>query len=385
MKIDVVKNQCCNCKACVCACPTNAIKMQYVNDDVFEYPVIDNEKCIDCGKCAQVCPALDESNTYERKKCFYGQHKNDEIRGNSSSGGAFRALADTVINENGVVVSAYMDYEKMEVVFGSTENISIEALMKSKYVESNVRDSYKTVKEYLKSDKSVLFCGTPCQVAGLQKYLGKVYEKLLTVDFICHGVPAQKYFKEHCDTLERKYQSKINKFDFRPKTLGWTPQCLDIGFENGKNLDIAFINDTYFFGFMSKNVFLRKCCYSCKFANNHKADVTIADFWGHSKSGLNVKNDEKGMSLIICNSNKGVVAVEKVKEVFELNECDVSVSDYAVKEKKQKPQLMEQREQFIKLVNEVGFEKAAEKTYMLKPLQNFMRKVNFKLKLLKKG
>lgn len=385
MRIDNVGNNCFNCQACVSSCPTDAIEMQYIGGDVFKYPFINNEKCIECGKCAAVCPAINSDDSqYEIKKCFYGQHKDDEIRKKSSSGGAFRAVADSVLEKNGVVFSAYMDYDDMTVKFGSTRELPIEAFMKSKYVESYIGDSFKKIKAELQSGALVLFCGTPCQVQGLNLYLKKDYDNLITVDFICHGVPSQKFFKEHCDYLENKYKSKITHFDFRPKTLGWTPQCLDVHFENRKKLDIAFINDSYFYGFMSKNIYLRLCCYSCPFSDNHKSDITIADFWGHKKSGLNVINDEKGMSLILCNSKSGSNVINSIADTFSLNEISSDVADYTVKKRVQNNELLKKRENFINLSNSVGFERAAENTYMLSKFNSFLRKIKFKMKLIKK-
>lgn len=385
MKIDAVSHDsCCNCQACVQACPTKAIQMQYPETDAFQFPMIDGEKCIDCGKCARVCPVLNSINDdYEIKGCFYGQHKDDEIRKKSSSGGAFRAIADMVLKNNGVVFAATMDYDRLEVVFDSTREKPIEAFMKSKYVESDISGTYPKIQAELDAGVQVLFCGTSCQVRGLQLFLKKNYANLLTVDFICHGVPSQNFFKEHCDTIEKKYNSKIVRFDFRPKTLGWTPQCLDIRLKNGKKIDVPMINDSFFFGFMSKNLYLRKCCYSCPYADHHPADITIADFWGYAKSGLEITNDEKGMSLILCNTEAGIKAIDGITNSFSLKSCSPQVANYTVKKRIPKPELLEKREKFIQKCSEIGFEKAAAQTYMPSRLKQLLYAVKFKIQLWK--
>ena len=382
MKIDTVGEKCFNCKACVCACPTDAISMEYPEGDIFKYPHINYDKCIECGKCSKVCPALKErQTTYTIDKCYYGYHKNDDIRKKSSSGGAFRAIADQVINRRGIVYSAYLDYTDMTVKFGNTRDIPIDALMKSKYVESDVGDSFKNIKNDLDNGKYVLFSGTPCQVSGLKQYLGKDYSNLFTVDFICHGLPAQKYFKEHCEYIEKKNKSKISGFYFRPKTIGWTPQCLDIRFTNGSKKDVTYINDSYFYGFMSKNIYLRKCCYSCPYSDNHNSDITIADFWGHSKSGLDIKNDEKGLSLILCNSKTGSEFLSTVENDMVIVECPSDVACYTIKKRVAQKDILSQREEFISLCNKIGFEKAAKRTYMRGSLESLLRSIKFKQKI----
>ena len=188
---ELAKNDlCCGCAACFNACPKNAIEMK-ANETGFLYPVINESLCIDCKKCETVCPAL---NPLERKEfephAYVGKHKNAQIRNESTSGGIFTAIAEYVINQGGVVFGAAMD-NNLVVHHKYVQSVEeLAAFRNSKYVQSEIRHAYQQCKDFLKNGKRVCFSGTPCQIQGLLKYLGKKYENLITVDIVCHSVPS---------------------------------------------------------------------------------------------------------------------------------------------------------------------------------------------------
>ena len=204
----VNKSFCCGCAACVQICPKKCISLTE-DTEGFLYPRVDKTKCIDCGLCETVCPFLSESAEREPKAVYAVKNPNDDIRQESSSGGVFTLLAEKVINDGGVVFGVRFD-EKWEVEFAYSETIDgLSAFRGSKYIQARVGNAFIDAEQFLKAGRKVLFSGTPCQVKGLLQYLRKDYENLLTVDFVCHGVPSPKvwrlYLKEEVERILNKH------------------------------------------------------------------------------------------------------------------------------------------------------------------------------------
>lgn len=181
---------------------------------------------------------------------------------------------------------------------------------------------FKNVKEDLLNEKKVLFTGTPCEVAGLKKYLGKEFGNLYTIDIICHGVPSQKLLHRCIKEQEIKHCSKIKGMTFRDKNYGWRNQEINMVFENGKNYHSPIWKDEFYRLFTS-NYILRDSCYSCHYSNIRRpGDIMIGDFW-------NIKNvdesfeDFLGISSVLINSKKGEELFGKIKEYFEWFECSL--------------------------------------------------------------
>lgn len=305
------KKQCTGCSACYSICPQNAIIMQE-NEEGFLYPKINQSLCINCGLCKKVCPSLNyKFNNKEKPEC-YAAMANDEIRKISSSGGAFTVFANYILSKNGIVCGAtYNDNMNVEHII--IDNINdLKKMNGSKYVQSNINNCYKQIKEYLLQDKFVLFSGCPCQVAGLTNYLGKQYDKLLTLDLICHGVPSPLVFKKY---LEEQYPNeKITNVIFRDKTFGWNTN-MHINVSSKEKNNIKYFENDLFFKLFFSNMSLRKNCGTCNYTKFPRTgDVTIADFWGITKDC----NDNKGTSLLFINNNKGDKYFNFVKQDFKL-------------------------------------------------------------------
>lgn len=187
----VDKRDCCGCSACVQRCPKHCITLQE-DAEGFLYPYVDESSCIDCGLCEKVCPMLHSGEPRKPLVVYAARNRNEKVRLQSSSGGVFTALAETVVHEGGVVFGVCFD-EKWEVVHTYADNC--DELVKfrgSKYVQSKMGDCYQQVETFLKAGRKVLFSGTPCQIRGLKLFLRKEYENMLAVDVICHGVPDRK-------------------------------------------------------------------------------------------------------------------------------------------------------------------------------------------------
>ena len=306
------KHKCCGCTACVSVCPKGCISMSE-DKEGFLYPVVDSVKCIDCGLCEKVCPVLHPLNN-ESEPLVYAAINNDEsIRMQSSSGGIFTLLAESVIDKGGVVFGACFD-RNWNVVHNYTE--TKEGLAKfrgSKYVQSNVGKSFSQVKAFLDAGRIVLFSGTPCQVAGLKNYLRKPYPILLTVDLVCHGVPSPDVWRKYLEeTVCRAYGIKKNKpavnlcdyisdIKFRAKDKGWKKFSFKIEYKDGRTEMNPFYENPYMNIFLS-NLSLRLSCYVCPVKlHNLQSDITLADFWGVDKIDNEI-DDNKGCGLLLIHN-----------------------------------------------------------------------------------
>jgi coenzyme F420-reducing hydrogenase beta subunit/putative flippase GtrA len=326
------KGRCCGCGACAQACPTHCIEMRQ-DQEGFLYPMADATRCVDCGKCEQVCPIIradsplpDPGTAFEQPLAIGGRHRDEAIRQASSSGGAFSLFADRVFAMGGVVYGAAMRDGRVVHVC-ATNAAELAALRGSKYVQSVIGDAYSEIEGHLKAGRPVLFTGTPCQTAGLASFLGKPWDNLYLVDFICHGTPSPKIFAEYLASIEAREGSKVVSFSFREKDKGWHESGLQMGtrakLANGKEIrKYPALRDSYMNGFL-EDIYLRPSCYQCRFKviPKHTADITIADFWGVNRV-LPQLNDGRGTSLLLIHNERGKALFDAVSEAFEYQECD---------------------------------------------------------------
>jgi len=295
------KKDCSYCSACGAVCPRGCIA--YTRDEEgFFYPEINNAECNNCGLCKQVCPSLHPLEARQPLSAYAGKHRQSEIRGESSSGGVFYALAACIIERGGAVFGAAMN-EHNQCVHVCAESLAgLKPLMGSKYVQSYLDNVFPAVKKFLKQNRMVMFSGTPCQTAGLRKYLGKDYDNLYCVSIICHGAPSPLVFEQYLKSLERRTSGHINGVKFRNKCKNWDLVDSMLIDNNGGQQFIK--RDSFLIGFLN-NLYLRHSCNNCK-ANNFRtgADLTIGDYWGGS---IKLKNfdDGKGVSALIVNTEKG--------------------------------------------------------------------------------
>ncbi len=304
---------CTGCGACYNICPKKAISMQ-PNDEGFLYPVINNDECVDCGLCLKSCAAYNPQYKNSKEPECYAVWANDEIRMKSSSGGAFTLLANYVLDKGGYVCGAAWDknFNVEHVIVHNKEDL--DKLRYSKYVQSNTKKTFTELKKYLDSGKYVLFTGTPCQVAGFNKYLGKKYENLLTADIVCHGVPSQKIWQDFLKELP--YKNKIKSVNFRPKKDGWGVFKLTFYLNDGSEVKLER-NNAYFAGF-ERALFYRKSCGTCPF--NHmprQGDITLADFWGIEFYDKPLRHP-KGTSCVMINSKKGEIIFKEISRNAQL-------------------------------------------------------------------
>lgn len=350
------KEHCCGCRACVQICPRKCISFVTDNEG-FGYPEVDTEKCIDCHLCEKVCPVINQSDSKKPLNVYAAINENEEIRLKSSSGGVFSALADSVLEKNGVVFGACFN-EKWEVVHDYTEDKEgLEKFRGSKYVQSEIGDTYSKAEEFLENGRLVLFSGTPCQIAGLRKFLRKDYDNLLAVDVICHGVPSpmvfEKYLQEEKQKVavgdgknsvssrpihyvagndvqnEKVEPLQIQHIDFRNKRTGWKKFSFALDFakamadgeKNTVSLTYVFNENPYMKGFL-RNLYLRPSCYHCPAKNfTSGSDITLGDLWG-ADIIVPEMDDDKGLSAVLINSIKGKLYFDQLL----LNKTSVDLS-----------------------------------------------------------
>lgn len=308
----VDKRDCCGCTACASICAHDAITMK-PDGMGFLYPVVDMDKCVDCGLCEKVCAFNDNYDTslnLSQPDAYAARHKDMREVETSRSGAAFIAISDYVLENGGVVYGAgYADHFRV-VHKRATTKEQRDEFKGSKYVQSDLNTVFRQVKQDLKDGLTVLFSGTPCQTAGLNSYIGKkLRERLILVDIVCHGVPAPYLWRDYLKYLEKRQGSSICWVNFRDKQeYGWAAHRETFKFVKGGG-KMSF---TYLF---YQHIMFRQSCEKCHFANTRRpSDITLADFWGWEKTDPNINKDDKGVSLVLVNTEKGRELFEKIKD-----------------------------------------------------------------------
>lgn len=310
------KHKCCGCAACVQICPKSCITFGE-DEKGFRYPLVDKSICIDCGLCEKACPVLNQCEPKLPLKVFAAKNPDDQVRMKSSSGGIFTMLAEYIINQGGVVFGARFD-EQWEVEHAYTESIEgVEQFRGSKYVQSRVGITYKQAKDFLNAGRKVLYTGTPCQIAGLKKYLRKDYDDLYAVDVVCHGVPSPLVWRAYINDM----RESISSISFRDKSTGWNNYSISILSKTGDNLLYQLHHDNLYMRSFLNDLCLRPSCFSCPAKSGKSfSDLTIADYWGVANILPNI-DDNKGTSLLLLRSSRG-------DELLSNLNCEVIETDY---------------------------------------------------------
>lgn len=329
------KSSCCGCEACVQCCPKHCILLREDREG-FLYPQVDKAVCIDCGLCEKVCPVIHQGEASEPLSCYIAINPNEDIRLKSSSGGVFTLLAEATIREGGVVFGARFD-EEWNVIHAWTDTIEgLAPFRGSKYVQSRVGNTYKETKEFLQQGRKVLYSGTPCQIAGLKRFLRKEYDNLLTVDFICHGVPSPGVWRRYLSELRESLRAQrgagkksvpssidelpvITGISFRDKSNGWKKYGFRLRYaaseaaentvsasaiKEEKELLQPYTENPFMCGFLA-DVYLRPSCYACPAKSGRScSDITIADAWGMQHFAIEY-DDDKGACYVLEKTGNG--------------------------------------------------------------------------------
>lgn len=317
------KNECCGCTACVQVCTHKALVMRE-DEEGFFFPVKDAAACVDCGLCEKVCSFVSPVYISDKPDVYASYLKEENERMKSSSGAIFFAIARETIRRKGIVFGAVLDKE-LKVKHASAE--TLEALLPlrgSKYVQSDLGDTFNQIKAELRLGRFVYFTGTPCQVAGLKGFLRRPYNNLLTSDLVCHGVPSQLLFDEHLRYLRDKYRGDILSYKFRDDE-GWGG-CESITIQRGAQTRMVKLPtyelSPFLYSFMYAMTY-RYSCYNCPFSRlPRQGDITLADYWG-VKEFFPQLDSSKGVSLILANTEKGKSFWKEITPLVESYKSDI--------------------------------------------------------------
>ncbi len=298
------KYDCVGCTACKAVCPKHCIEMR-ADDEGFLYALADSNKCIDCHLCEKVCPVINRTSPRQPRLTLAAKNPDSQVRLASSSGGIFTLLAQQTLRRGGVVFGASYDKEWQVRHIAIDKEADIVLLQGSKYMQSLMGNSFSEAEAWLKDGREVLFSGTPCQIAGLKKYLRRDYPNLATVDIVCHGVPSPLIWSNYLRSINPQ-QKPITQVNMRDKTTGWQRYSITIGCDDGTTLiSERASHNTYMRGFLS-GIFTRPSCFQCPAKGGRgMSDITLGDFWG---IGHVIKEmaDSKGVGLVMAHSERGV-------------------------------------------------------------------------------
>ena len=374
------KKTCCGCTACASVCNHHAIQMK-ADPMGFKYPVVDKSKCVDCGLCDRVCAFndnYDQSLQFDQPFAYAVRHKDMKEIMTSRSGAAFIAFSDEILSRGGVVYGAAFNKDFSVSHKRATTKKQRDEFKGSKYIQSNLSDIFRNVKEDLISGHLVLFSGTGCQCAGLNSYIDKkLRENLFLIDIVCHGVSSPIVWKDYLAYQEKKLHKKIESTDFRNKTeKGWRSH-----FESFTLSDNSIYYSDYYAKLYYCHICLRPSCGECHYCNLHRpSDLTLADYWGFERTSPEFNADDKGCSLVLVNTEKGKVLFEKIKN--DINYLPAELQNITQGHLEHPTQLHHYSNLFSLLYPKVGFHLMTKFLFTSKYYKNklhfFMRKMKLK-------
>ena len=381
------KSLCCGCTACKSICPKNAIEMRE-DEEGFLYPLVNQDKCVNCGLCKKICPLLNKNKIKDEiQRGYIIQNKDRKVREESTSGGAFSEIAYYVLNNKGVVFGACIDNHQ-NVYHRYIEKIEdIRLFRGSKYVQSDLKDTFKQAKLFLEKGRMVCFSGTPCQIAGLKKYLNRDYNNLITVDVVCRGVPSPLVLKKYLEYQKKKLNSKeIKEIIFRDKSIyGYDYSVLTVKTDN-KTYHNGIDTDPYLRAFFS-NMSIRQSCYNCHFRTvDRVSDFTIWDCYISEKFDKTF-DDNKGTTRVLLHTKKALEIFKQIQEKYKFKEIQVKELVADSKEINIGIEWNKNRTQFFKDINKLDevkmFEKYFPNTIKVK-IEKVGRRIFIKFKFYKK-
>lgn len=320
MEYNIESSKCCGCGACKFVCSKGAIRLK---EDKYGFVVaeIDEDLCVKCGACKKVCPFENRplvNNTL--LTAYAGANKNSSAIKEYASGGIFYTIAQCILSEGGIVYGTAYDTEfNVKVIFAETKE-DLKQMLGSKYVQSSLADAFSYIRQDLETNRTVLFCGTPCQVAALRNVFGK-YENLFLIDIVCHGTPNNRFFKDYISFLQKKNGYTVKELRFRDKKYGQdTKGSIVIKTKDKLKRIPLFSFESSYYSLFLKGAIFRESCYQCPYASKQRVgDISICDFWGIDQHFPEVHRELRQAGLntisgIVVNTEKGTGLIQKVNE-----------------------------------------------------------------------
>jgi len=356
------KKDCSGCTACKNVCPSNAITMQ-PDSEGFLYPVIDGKICTNCGLCRDICPFINSESLKNggQQNCYSCVHKDEEVLKASTSGGAFTALSDYILENGGVVYGADFDEDFNVCHSRAISKAQRDRQRISKYSQSDLKDTFVRVKNDLKNGLTVLFVGTPCQVAGLKAYLPRhLTANLYLCDLICHSIPSPLIWQQYKAWQEAKHGGKMSRVMFRSKRHPWTRTNSNRGFSfeiNGEMYEDNIFYDLFF----KVGTIMRPSCANCKFTSQSRVGaITIADYWGIEEYSPQTYTP-LGVSVVLANNPKGEKLVYHMKQRANIHQRDIAEQLKHQKRLSEPVKYPHYREEFWQDLHKNGFEYVMDK------------------------
>ena len=364
------KEECCGCEVCANICPNNCIQM-VPDEKGFLYPQINREDCVECGLCEKVCPVSDPQSSEGEPVMYAVQNKDEKIRQESTSGGAFSLIADWVIKRGGVIIGAAFDEQFRVIHCAEDEKENISRFRGSKYVQSHTGEIYRVARQYLREGKWVCFSGTPCQVNGLKKFLNREYEKLVTVDLACRGVTSPEFLEKYLHDQKEQAGEEITSVSFREKYYGYGFSTMKAGFADGSCARSGMESNIFLRSFFL-DLNIRESCCACRFKTVKRvSDFTLFDGW-HAGRFCAEMDDDKGATLCMIQSARGAGIFEDIKKNCRYAEVQVDQGvaldgQMLVKSVTPNPR----REEFFRYIRQMSIPEIQQKYYPL----TFKRKI----------
>ena len=375
------EEDCCGCTACASVCAADCIEMRE-NSEGFLYPRVDDKRCIGCYKCEEVCPVANRPVGAGKPAAFLVRVKDSEMLRRCTSGGVFTALADQTVSQGGVAYGASFREDFTVHHERITDREDVRRLSGSKYVQSDMRFVFSQVKNDLHEGRQVIFCGTPCQVAGLHNNLDRKYENLFLIDLVCHGVPSPKLWMNYIDHTEKK-EGKLQYINFRSKLLGYHVSVMEEQFANG-GVQGGSARTNLMLRCYFKDVADRPICYECPFKTVSRcSDLTLFDGWHANKYVKGLKDDDKGYTIVLAQSAEGRNRIEKSGDLlcFYPIDRDLAISldgkmaTYSI----ERPH---DRDEFYQMLDEYGIEETVKTLFPIKKKDNLIEETKVKLRKL---
>lgn len=311
---EVVENYLCSgCGTCNVICNQSAIKMEF-NSIGQLLPMIDSQKCIDCGLCYDYCPSLDkkrivhsllhdDTNLYgDILGTYIGKSTDEIIYRNSQSGGVATAIL-TYLFDNGLIDAAIVchveyanEYQSKAIIV--TNKHDLLKCQKSSYSPVDMVSAVKEANSY----HSVAFVGTGCHIQGvrtLQSFRnGKKYSNIkYLIGLICD----RTLCKTATDVLYNNHsKGKKKKLIWRDKSVNYKNAKLLIEEESGKKKEVPSWKRHYL-----KEYFTAPRCMICFDKFNLGADIVLGDPWG-----VQDVDWTNGESLVLCRTSLGQTVID---------------------------------------------------------------------------
>lgn len=326
---------CYGCGVCAASCPRNIISIHLNKDGFYEPYINDEDKCLDCGFCLDVCAYNFEDlslGSEEKRIKSWAAWSNDEaVRKKCSSGGVGFELGKQLIDKGYKAIGCRYDIkeQRAEHFIATTVEEFVQSIG-SKYLQSYTEEAFRQIK---RNDQKYLVTGTPCQIDSFRRMVRKFRceDNFVLMDFFCHCVPSMLAWRAYIRMLEPKigrltYVSWRNKYNF-----GWHDSWLmgidgtktsepvnwDEGYDKIIEEKKTYVQSRMSQGDLFYRLFLGDLCMGpqcekrCKYKyDKSSADIRIGDLWGDT-----YKDNQEGVSALIAFTQKGQSIINELKNV----------------------------------------------------------------------